>query len=166
MHKEVRGSLNVAANQKYAIVAAEFNKLITSLLAAAAVDALQRHGAAEGQILQVWVPGSLELATAARPLAQCGSFAAIICLGCIIRGQTDHYDHVAGQAAAQIAAIGPQTGVPVLFGVITADTTEQAMDRAGLKMGNVGWNAACSAIEMADTMAVLKKICKAEGSTL
>lgn len=158
MLKEIRGSLRVLPNQKFAIVTAEFNSLITSRLAAAAVDALQRHGAADSQILQVWVPGSLELATAARRLAEGGTFAAIICLGCIIRGQTGHYDHVAGQSASQIAAIGPQTGVPTLFGVITADTMEQAMDRAGLKMGNIGWGSACSAIEMAGVMADIEKI--------
>ena len=157
MLKEIRGSLRVFPNQKFAIVTAEFNSLITSRLAAAAVDALQRHGAADSQILQVWVPGSLELATVARRLAEEGTWAAIICLGCIIRGQTGHYDHVAGQSAGQIAAIGPKTGVPTLFGVITADTVEQAMDRAGLKMGNIGWASACSAIEMAGVMAELKK---------
>ncbi len=157
MLKEIRGSLRVLPNQKFAIVTAEFNSLITSRLAAAAVDALQRHGAADSQILQVWVPGSLELATVARRLAEEGAYAAVICLGCIIRGQTGHYDHVAGQSASQIAAIGPQTGVPALFGVITADTVEQAMDRAGLKMGNIGWVSACSAIEMASVMAELKK---------
>lgn len=157
MLKEIRGSLRVLPNQKFGIVIAEFNSLITSRLASAAVDALQRHGAADSQILQVWVPGSLELATVARRLAEEGGFAAIICLGCIIRGQTGHYDHVAGQTASQIAAIGPQTGVPTLFGVITADTVEQAMDRAGLKMGNIGWASTCSAIEMASVMAELKK---------
>lgn len=163
MINEIRGSLKVLPGQKYAIVTAEFNNLITSRLAAAAVDALLRHGAADSQILQVWVPGSLELATIARQLAKDRAYSAIICLGCIIRGQTSHYDHVAGQTAGQIAAIGPETGVPTLFGVITADTVEQAMDRAGLKMGNMGWSAACSAMEMAGVLADIKKLANNEG---
>ena len=158
MVNEIRGSLVVQPKQKYALVTAEFNRLITTRLLDAAVDALLRHGATEDQITKIWVPGSLELPTAARQLAQTGLFSAIICLGCIIRGQTAHFDHVATQAAAGIAAVGRETGVPTLFGVITADTTEQAMDRSGLKMGNIGWNDACAAIEMAGVMEQIKKL--------
>ena len=158
MVHEIRGSLVVQPKQKYALVTAEFNSLITTRLVDAAVDALLRHGATEAQITKIWVPGSLELATAARQLAQTGMFSAIICLGCIIRGQTAHFDHVATQTAAGIAAVGRETGVPTLFGVITADTTEQAMDRSGLKMGNIGWNDACAAIEMAGVMEQIKKL--------
>ncbi len=158
MVHEIRGSLVVQPKQKYAVVTAEFNSLITTRLLDAAVDALLRHGATEDQITKIWVPGSLELPTAARQLAQTGLFSAIICLGCIIRGQTAHFDHVATQAAAGIAAVGRETGVPTLFGVITADTTEQAMDRSGLKMGNIGWNDACAAIEMAGVMEQIKKL--------
>ena len=158
MVHEIRGSMVVQPKQKYALVTAEFNRLITTRLLDAAVDALLRHGATEDQITKIWVPGSLELPTAARQLAQTGLFSAIICLGCIIRGQTAHFDHVATQAAAGIAAVGRETGVPTLFGVITADTTEQAMDRSGLKMGNIGWNDACAAIEMAGVMEQIKKL--------
>ncbi len=158
MVHEIRGLLVVQPKQKFALVAAEFNSLITTRLMDGAVDALLRHGATESQITKVWVPGSLELATAARQLAQSGLYSAIVCLGCIIRGQTAHFDHVATQAAASIAAVGRETGVPTLFGVITADTMEQAMDRSGLKMGNVGWNDACAAIEMAGVMEQIKKL--------
>jgi len=115
-----------------------------------------RHGAFESQILRVWVPGSIEIPTVARQLALGGKYSAVICLGCIIRGQTAHFDHVAQQAAEGIGRIGPETGIPVIFGVITADNVEQAMDRAGLKMGNTGWYAACAAIEMAQVMKKLK----------
>ena len=148
----VRGQLVVKAEQHYGIVTAEFNGLITARLAEAAVDALLRHGAEQKQITSIWVPGSFEIPTIAAHLARSGKFAAIICLGCVIRGQTAHFDHVAQQAARGIAEIGPATGVPTIFGIITADTVEQAMDRAGLKMGNAGWNAACAAMEMADVL--------------
>lgn len=158
MVQEIRGSLVVQPKQKYALVTAEFNSLITTRLADAAVDALMRHGATESQITKIWVPGSLELATTARQLTREGVFSAIICLGCIIRGQTSHFDHVATQTAAGIAAVGRETGVPTIFGVITAETAEQAMDRSGLKMGNIGWNGACAAIEMAAVIAAIKKL--------
>src|SRR5271170_5738521 len=149
---EIRGELAISKDEKFAIVTAQFNGLITSRLAAAAVDALRRHGAKDKQILKVWVPGSLEISTVARQLALSDKYSAVICLGCVIRGQTTHFDHVAQQAAEGIARIGPETGVPVIFGVITADTVEQAMDRAGLKKGNTGWNAACAGIEMSQVM--------------
>ena len=152
MVHEVRGRLCVQAQQHYAIVAAEFNGLITSRLADAAVESLRRHGAGEEQITRIWVPGSFEIPTVAAHLAESGKYSAIICLGCIIRGQTAHFDHVAQQAAHGIAEIGLATGVPTIFGIITADTVDQAMDRAGLKLGNAGWNAACAAMEMADVM--------------
>ncbi|MGC8625315.1 MAG: 6,7-dimethyl-8-ribityllumazine synthase [Phycisphaerae bacterium] len=152
MPQVIRGQLCVKPEQHYAIIAAEFNGLITSRLVDAAVDALLRHGADEKQITSIWVPGSFEIPTVAERLAKSGNFCAVICLGCIIRGQTAHFEHVAQQAASGIAAVGLATGVPTLFAIITADTTEQAMDRAGLKMGNAGWNAACAAIEMADVL--------------
>lgn len=152
MIQDVRGQLCIKSQQHYAVVIAEFNGLITSRLADGSTDALVRHGAAEKQITRIWVPGSFEIPTVAARLARSGKFSAIICLGCIIRGQTAHFDHVAQQAARGIAEIGPATGVPTIFGIITADTVEQAMNRAGLKMGNAGWNAACAAMEMADVL--------------
>jgi 6,7-dimethyl-8-ribityllumazine synthase len=160
MIQEIRGELGIKRNQKFAIVGAEFNGLITTRLADAAVDALKRHGAADNQILKVWVPGSLEISVVARKLALSGKFSAVICLGCVIRGQTSHFDHVAEQAAAGIARIATETGIPAIFGIITADTVEQAMDRAGLKMGNAGWSAACAAIETAQVMGQLKRVGK------
>lgn len=156
MPEIVTGELTVKANQRFAIVVAEFNEFITSRLAAGATEALLRHGAKDSQITQVNVPGAFEIPTVAALLAKSGKYAAVICLGCVIRGQTDHYEHVAGGAAQGIGAIGPATGVPTAFGVITTDTVEQAIDRAGLKSGNIGWNAACSAITMANLVAKLK----------
>ncbi len=158
MVQDIRGELKVHPHERFALVVAEFNGLITTRLAEAAIDCLRRHGAGEEQILRVWTPGSFELPTVARRLAAGGRYAAIICLGCVIRGQTSHFDHVAQQAARGIAAVGEQTGVPTIFGVITADTVEQAMDRAGLKMGNTGWNAACAAMEMAGVMRQLHSL--------
>ena len=152
MISDLRGQLCVKPQQHYVIIAAEFNGLITSRLADGAVEALVRHGANEKQISRIWVPGSFEIPTVAMRLARSEKLSAIICLGCIIRGQTAHFDHVAQQVASGIAAIGPATGVPTIFGIITADTVEQAMDRAGLKMGNAGWSAACAAMEMADVL--------------
>ncbi|MGC8540509.1 MAG: 6,7-dimethyl-8-ribityllumazine synthase [Phycisphaerae bacterium] len=152
MISEVHGQLSVQPQQHYAIITAEFNGLITARLTDGAVEALLRHGATEKQITKISVPGSFEIPTVAGRLAKSGQFTAVICLGCIIRGQTAHFDHVAQQAARGIAEIGPATGIPTIFGIITADTVEQAMDRAGLKMGNAGWNAACAAMEMAGVM--------------
>ncbi|NNM84785.1 MAG: 6,7-dimethyl-8-ribityllumazine synthase [Phycisphaerales bacterium] len=160
MAMEIRGDLAVKAGDRFAVVVAEFNSAITARLADGAMDAFERHGAGAKDIAKVWVPGSLELATVAQQLALSGKFAAIVCLGCVIKGETAHFDHVAQQAAHAIAAIGPATGVPTIFGVLTVNTMEQAMDRAGLKMGNAGWNAACAAIEMASVMRKLTPLTK------
>ncbi len=149
------GDFVLKPNLRFAVVVAEFNRFITARLAEAAIDCLQRHGAKEAQITQVWVSGAFEIPLIARELAKSGKYHAVICLGCVIRGETDHYDHVAGQVSRGVGAIGPETGVPALFGVITADTLEQALDRAGLKSGNIGWNAALAAIS---TVSVLGKI--------
>ncbi len=160
MVMEIRGDLTVKAGDRFAVVVAEFNSAITGRLADGAIDAFERHGAGSKDIVKVYVPGSFELATAAQQLAVSGKFAAIVCLGCVIKGETAHFDHVAQQAARAIAEIGPATGVPTIFGVLTVDTVEQAMDRAGLKMGNAGWNAACAAIEMASVMRKLAPLTK------
>ena len=137
---------NVAG--KFAIVAARFNQLIVDRLVAGAVDAFTRHGVADESLDLVWVPGSFELPSVARKLAGSGQYTAVICLGCVIQGETDHYDYVCSQTASGIAQASMETGVPVLFGVLTCDTLEQAMNRAGGKAGNKGTDAALAAIEM------------------
>ena len=157
MVEKLSGDLVVKPGQRFALVVAEFNEFITERLAKSAVECILRHGGNEGQITQVLVPGCFEIPTMAMELAKSGQYSAVICLGAVIRGQTDHYDHVAGAVARGVAQIGPSTGLPTIFGVITADTIEQAIDRAGLKAGNTGWNAACSAIAMVNVIAKAKQ---------
>ncbi len=141
---------------RFAIVAARFNGLVVDALVAGAVDALVRHGVDESKIDVLRVPGAFELATVARRLAK-SKYAGVVCLGCVIRGETDHYDHVAGAAASGIAAVAAKSDVPVIFGVLTCDTLEQAQQRAGAKAGNKGADAALTAIEMANLLAKLPK---------
>jgi 6,7-dimethyl-8-ribityllumazine synthase len=133
---------------RFAIVAARFNEYIVNQLVAGATDALQRHGVADDRIDLVRVPGSFEIPVVAQKLGTSGKYAAVICLGCVIRGETSHYDHVAGAAASGIAAAGLNSGIPVIFGVLTCETLEQAINRAGGKAGNKGAEAALTAIEM------------------
>jgi len=135
-----------------AIVVSRFNRLVTERLLAGAEDALARHGVPSEKVDVAWVPGSVELPLAARRLAERGRYDAIICLGAVIRGETPHFDHVASQAAAGIGRVALDTGVPTIFGVITANTLEQALDRAGGKAGNKGYDAAVTAIEMANLL--------------
>jgi len=142
---------------RFALVVARFNEFITSRLVAGAVDELVRHGAEADNLTQVWVPGSWEIPLAAQKLAASGRYAAVICLGCVIRGQTPHFEYVAAEVAKGIAQVALATGVPVTFGVITADSLEQAVDRAGAKTGNKGADAARAAIEMANLLASLPK---------
>ena len=156
MSEKITGELVVKPNQRFALVVAEFNEFITTRLSGGAMEAILRHGGKESQVTEVRVPGSFEIPTVATALAKSGKYTAIICLGCVVRGETSHYDHVADGVGRGVAAIGPATGVPTIFGVITADTVEQAIDRAGLKSGNNGWHAACSAIAMANLMSKLK----------
>jgi 6,7-dimethyl-8-ribityllumazine synthase len=137
---------------RFAIVVARFNTTVTSALLAGCRDALARHGVGEDRVDVAWVPGSFEIPMAARAMAGSGRYAAVICLGCVIRGETSHYDHVAGQAAAGIMQAGAASGVPVIFGVLTTETVEQALNRAGLKGGNKGADAALAAIEMVNLM--------------
>jgi 6,7-dimethyl-8-ribityllumazine synthase len=146
--RTLEGDLN-AAGASFAIVVSRFNSFITERLLEGAVDAIRRTGGDLSKVDLVRVPGSVELATAAKTLAESGRYHAVICLGAIIRGETDHYDHVSGSAASGVAAIGPATGVPTIFGVLTCDTLDQAIDRAGAKSGNAGFSAAMTAIEMA-----------------
>ena len=156
MVEVIAGDLVVRPSQRFALVVAEFNRFITGKLAEGAVECLLRHGAKESQVTQVMVPGAFEIPLVAKELAKSGKYAAVICLGCVIRGETDHYDHVAGQVARGVGALGAETGVPVLFGVITADTLEQALNRAGLKAGNIGWHAALAAISTASVLAKIQ----------
>ena len=143
------------AGRRFAIVVARFNEFITSKLLEGAENTLLRHGVRPEQIDVVWVPGSFEIPTAAREIARKKLADAIICLGCVIRGNTAHYDHVCQQTAKGIAEVGRRTGVPTIFGVLTCDTLEQAVERAGAKMGNAGRSAAMAALEMASLMTKL-----------
>jgi 6,7-dimethyl-8-ribityllumazine synthase len=137
---------------RFALVAARFNSAIVEQLVAGALDGLKRHGVADEAIDLVRVPGSFEIPPVAKRLAGSGKYAAVICLGAVIRGDTDHYDHVAGAAASGVAQAALATGVPVIFGVLTCDTLEQALNRAGAKAGNKGFDAAVAAIEMVNLL--------------
>ncbi len=151
MIQEIKGQL-AAGKGKYGIVVSRFNEFITSKLLGGAIDCLQRHGAADEQISVVWVPGACEIPVAAKKLADSGKFAAVICLGAVIRGQTGHYEAVFQQVVRGIGQINYDTAVPTVFGVLTCETLEQAVERAGTKMGNAGANAAMTAMEMAHVM--------------
>jgi len=152
MVKVIEGQLT-AKGKKFAIVASRFNDFITKKLLEGALDAINRHSGDEKQVEVVWVPGSFEIPVIANKLAKSNKFDAIICLGTIIRGSTPHFDYIAGEVTKGIANIGLATGVPVSFGIITADSLEQAIERAGTKQGNKGADAALSAIEMANVIA-------------
>lgn len=154
MAREVSGGL-VVKDLHFAVAVSRFNDFITSRLLSGAIDELTRHGCKDADITCVRVPGSLELALVAKRLAESGSYDAVICLGCVIRGQTPHFDYVAAETAKGIAQAGFSTGVPVTLGVITADTLEQAIERAGTKAGNKGADAARTAIEMANLLTAL-----------
>ena len=149
--KTYEGSL-VAKSMKVAIVASRFNEFITSKLLSGAEDGLVRHGVAGEDIDAYWVPGAFELPLLGQKLARSGKYDAVICVGAVIRGSTSHYDLVCSETAKGIAQASMQTGVPVLFGVITTENIEQAIERAGSKAGNKGYDCALSAIEMVDLM--------------
>jgi 6,7-dimethyl-8-ribityllumazine synthase len=151
MVQEIKGQLSAGGNQ-FAIVVSRFNEFVTSKLLGGAIDCLQRHGAGDDQITVVWVPGTIEITLAAKKLAESGSYAAVICLGAVIRGSTSHYDYVCQQIARGVGQINYDTGIPAIFGVLTCDTLEQAIERAGTKQGNAGVNAAIAAMEMADVL--------------
>jgi 6,7-dimethyl-8-ribityllumazine synthase len=151
MAKIIQGDLS-GKGLKIGIVAARFNDFITSRLVDGALDGLQRHGVAENDIDIVKVPGSYEIPLAAQILAQSRKYQAVICLGAVIRGATPHFEYVSAEVSKGVAAVSMATGLPVIFGVLTTDTIEQAIERAGTKSGNKGWDAALSAIEMANLM--------------
>lgn len=155
MPKEIHGQL-IVDGHRFAVVVSRFNEFITSKLLSGAIDTLIRHGCKDEDVTVVYVPGSFELPFTAMKVAESGSYDAVICLGCIIRGQTPHFEYVAAEAAKGVAQVGLTSGVPTTFGVITADTLEQAVERAGSKAGNKGADAAISAIEMVNLAAQLK----------
>ncbi len=138
----------VADGVKIGIVGARFNEFIVSKLISGAQDGLIRHGVSDDDITLAWVPGAFEIPVAAKKMAQSGKYDAVICLGAVIRGATSHYDYVCAEVSKGIAAVSLETGVPVMFGVITTDTIEQAIERAGTKAGNKGYDCALGAIEM------------------
>ena len=148
-YRVIEGELS-AQGLRFGIIASRFNSFITERLLAGTVDALERMGASAKGIDVVKVPGSLEIPVVAREMATSGNYDALICLGAVIRGDTPHFDYVAGESSRGIAAAGRETGVPTIFGVLTCNTLEQAIDRAGAKGGNKGFDAAMTAIEMAN----------------
>lgn len=156
MQPKVHQGLLKAEGFRFAIVVARWNDFLTARLTEGALDALERLGAEEKQIEIFKVPGSFEIPLTAQKIAESGKFDAVICLGAVIRGQTPHFDYVAGEAAKGIGQVGMKTGVPVLFGIVTADTLEQAIDRAGVKAGNKGFEAAMSAIELVNLYQEMK----------
>lgn len=151
MIKQIKGQVT-AGKGNYAIVVSRFNEFITSKLLASAIDCLQRHGATDEQIFVVWVPGACESTQACKKLAVSGKYVAVICLGAVIRGGTTHYEAVWQQVVRGIGQINYDSDVPVVFGVLTCETLEQAIERAGTKMGNAGADAATTAMEMTSVM--------------
>ena len=146
-----------AQGKRFALVASRYNEVITSRLISGAEDCLLRHGASPGDIEVFRVPGALEVSLVAKKVAETGRFHAIICLGAIIRGETPHFDFVASEAARGVGRVSLESGVPAIFGVLTTDTVEQAIDRAGGRAGNRGAEAALAAIEMANLLDSLKQ---------
>ncbi len=147
----------IAEGKKFAIIVSRFNDFITAKLTEGALDALLRSGAADGDIDIIKVPGAFEIPLAAKKVASRGKHDAVICLGAVIRGATPHFDYVSAEVSKGVAQVGLEAGVPVIFGVITTDTIEQAIERAGTKAGNKGWSAAVAAVEMANLMQKVEK---------
>ncbi len=154
MAKKIEGHLS-AKGKNFAIVVARFNEVISKSLLAGAVDCIQRHEGDDKNITIAYVPGSFEIPLAAKKLAASKKYDAVICVGAVIRGATPHFDYVAAEVSKGIAHVSMETGIPVIFGIITSDSIEQALERAGTKAGNKGWDAALAAIEMADLLAKL-----------
>jgi 6,7-dimethyl-8-ribityllumazine synthase len=154
MTNTIQGILS-AKDKKFAIVVSRFNEVISKSLLSGAIDCILRHEGREENVTVVFVPGAFEIPFTAKKLAESNKFDAVICVGAVIRGATPHFDYIAAEVSKGIAHVGLETGVPVIFGVITSDSIEQALERAGTKAGNKGWDAALSAIEMAD---LLKKL--------
>ncbi|MEN6356567.1 MAG: 6,7-dimethyl-8-ribityllumazine synthase [Armatimonadota bacterium] len=156
MAKVYEGQL-VAKGLKFGIVASRFNEFITTKLLEGALDAIKRHGASGDDVEIAWVPGAFEIPVIAKKMAESGKYDAVICVGAVIRGSTPHFDYVAAEVSKGIANVGLAVGVPVIFGVLTTDSIEQAIERAGTKAGNKGFDAAESAIEMANLVRSIGK---------
>ena len=155
MPKELKVEMS-GQGLRVAVVVARFNEFVTKRMLEGAIETLTRHGVRDGDITLAWVPGSFELPVVAKSFGTSGQYDAVICLGAVIRGETDHYEMVANQAAAGISAAGRETGIPTVFGVLTTDNMEQAINRAGGKSGNLGSNAASAAIETARLVQAIK----------
>lgn len=149
--KLIEGKL-VAEGLKVGVVAGRFNEFITSKLLGGALDAIKRHGAGENDVEVAWVPGAFEIPLVAKKMAKSGKYDAVICLGAVIRGATPHFDYVSSEVSKGVAHVGLEAEIPVVFGVLTVDSIEQAIERAGTKAGNKGYEAAVSAIEMANLL--------------
>lgn len=149
MARIIQGELS-AEKKRFAIIVSRYNELIGSKLLDGALDCLRRHDADEDAITIYWVPGAYEIPLVAKKAASSGAYDAVICLGAVIRGATPHFEYISAEVSKGIAAVGLETEVPVAFGVLTTDTIEQAIERAGTKSGNKGWDAAMTAIEMVD----------------
>ena len=154
--KVLEGKVVAPEGMKVGIVASRFNEFIVSKLVGGAEDALIRHGVNGDDITLAWVPGAFEIPLAAQKMAETGNYDAVICLGAVIKGATTHYDYVCAEVSKGVAAVGLKTEIPVIFGVVTTDNIEQAIERAGTKAGNKGYDAACTAIEMVNLMQNMK----------
>jgi len=154
MSKELIGILD-GKGKRIGIVVSRFNELITKQLLEGALDCLLRHGVKESDITIAWVPGSFEIPSVAKKMAESRKVEAVICLGAVIRGETPHFDYIAGQSSKAISQIALESEIPVIYGILTCDTVDQAIDRAGAKTGNKGWQAALSALEMANLYSIL-----------
>jgi 6,7-dimethyl-8-ribityllumazine synthase len=152
MSTVTEGILN-ASGKRFGIVVGRFNELITKKLLEGAIDCLIRHNAVSDDISVVWAPGAFEIPVVAKKMAKSGKYDAVICLGAVIRGGTPHFDYIAAEVSKGVASVGLEQELPVIFGVLTTDSIEQAVERAGTKSGNKGWDAALTAIEMVDLMA-------------
>lgn len=155
MAKIIEGSL-IAKGKKFGIIASRFNDFLTKELVSGCLDTLVRHGAQESDLVVTWVPGAFEIPCVAGRLAKSKSYDALICLGTVIRGSTPHFEYIASEVAKGVARASQDTGLPIIFGIITADTIEQAIERAGTKEGNKGRDAALNAIEMANLVEKIK----------
>lgn len=147
----------ISQGQRYGIVVGRFNEFISSKLLGGALDALKRHGAADSDVHVAWVPGAFEIPLIAQKMAESGKYDAVITLGAVIRGSTPHFDYVCSETAKGVAAVNLKTGIPTIFGVLTTDSIEQAVERAGTKAGNKGWEAAVTAIEMVNLTKALQE---------
>lgn len=151
----IEGKVVAKKNMKVGIVASRFNEFITSKLLGGALDGLVRHGVEEKNITTAWIPGAFEIPVIAKKMAQTGKYDAVICVGAVIRGSTTHYDYVCNEVSKGIAHVSLETGIPVLFGILTTENIEQAIERAGTKAGNKGYDCALSAIEMVNVIGQL-----------